>query len=99
MSPDGRSLYVSNTDVTLVEDDDDWSVTTTPAGVVAIDTTTWQMLARTEAPISDIRLSPSGDRLVASGYKTEEGAAVSQTNSSGLFVLDPSISASESISA
>ena len=88
LSPDGRSLYVSNTDVTLVEDDDDWSVTTTPAGVVAIDTTTWQVLARTEAPISDIHLSPSGDRLVASGYETEEGAAVSQTNSSGLFVLD-----------
>lgn len=39
LSPDGRFLYVSNTEVTIVEDDD-WSVTNTPAGVVAIDTNT-----------------------------------------------------------
>ena len=90
LSPDGRVLYVSNANVTLIEDDDDWSVTTSPAGVIAIDTATWESIARTDAPISDIYLSPAGDRLVASGYETEEGAAVSRANSSGLFLLDAS---------
>jgi hypothetical protein len=90
LSPDGRVLYVSNTDVTLIEDDDDWSVTTSPAGGIAIDTATWEVVARTDAPISDIYLSPAGDRLMASGYEMEEGATVSRANSSGLFLLDAS---------
>ena len=89
LSPEGGVLYVSSTDVTLIEDDDTWSVTTTPAGVVAVDTDTWEVVARTDAPISDIHLSPAGDRLVASGYETEEGQLVYRTNSSGLFLLDP----------
>ena len=90
LSPDGRILYVSNTDVTLIEDDDDWSLTTSPMGVIAIDIATWEVVARTDAPISDIYLSPAGDRLVAFGYESEEGAAVSRANSSGLFLLDAS---------
>jgi hypothetical protein len=88
LDPEGTVLYVSNTDVTLIEDDDDWSVKTSPAGVVAIDTNTWDVTARTDAPISDMHLSPGGDRLLASGYETEEGAFVSRANSSGLFLLD-----------
>ena len=89
ISPDGTVLYVTNSEVTLIEDDDDWSVTTTPAGVVAVDTSTWEVVARTDAPISEIHLSPDGDRLLASGYETEEGESVSHFNQSGLFVLDP----------
>jgi hypothetical protein len=88
LSPEGDVLYVSSTDVTLVEDDDDWSVTTTPAGAVAIDTNTWGVKAETDAAISELHLSPGGDRLLASGYETEEGEFVSQSSSSGLFLLD-----------
>lgn len=89
LSPDGRRLYVSTRQVALIEDDDTWMVRTSGTGVSAIDTTTWQVVARTDAPISDISLSPAGDRLFATGYATEEGESISVSESSGLFVLDP----------
>lgn len=89
VSPDGRFLYVASRDVELIEDDDDWSVNTIPVGVAAIDTATWEVVARTDEPISDIYISPAGDRLVASGYTTEESDSVSVSESTGLYVLDP----------
>lgn len=85
---DGRYLYLATRSVELIEDDDDWSVRTSPAGVAKIDTTTWEMMARTDEPISDIYVSPDGDRLVGSGYTTEESESVYVSQSTGLFVLD-----------
>ena len=83
VSPDGRFLYVASRDVELIEDDDNWLVNTIPAGVATIDTSTWQVVARTEEPISDIYISPAGDRLVASGYTTEESESVYVSESTG----------------
>ncbi|HEX2404348.1 MAG TPA: hypothetical protein VHM29_06560, partial [Acidimicrobiia bacterium] len=83
VSPDGRFLYVASRDVELIEDDDNWSVNTIPAGVAAIDTSSWQVVARTDQPISDIYISPAGDRLVASGYTTEESDSVYVSESTG----------------
>jgi hypothetical protein len=89
VSPDGRFLYVASRDVELIEDDDNWWVSTVPAGVAAIDTSSWQIVARTDADISDIYVSPAGDRLVASGYTSEEFGSVQVSESTGLFMLDP----------
>jgi len=89
LNPDGRLLYVATRSVELIEDDDDWMVITRPAGVKTIDTTTWQMVARTDEPISDIWVSPSG-ALLGSGYTTEESESVSVSESTGLYLLDGS---------
>ena len=72
----------------MIEDDDDWSVRTSPAGVTAVDTTTWQMAGRTDEPISTIWVSPNGSML-GSGYSTEESETVYLEESTGLYLLDP----------
>lgn len=46
------------------------------------------MVTRTDAPISVIALSPAGDRIIGSGYETDEGESEYHFESSGLFVLD-----------
>ena len=97
VSPDGRFLYVASRDVELIEDDDNWLVNTIPAGVATIDTTTWQVVARTEEPISDIYISQVG-RLLGSGYTTEESESVYVSESTGLYMLDRSSLAFDSIS-
>jgi hypothetical protein len=89
LSPDGGSLHVATRTVELIEDDDDWMVITRPAGVKTIDTTTWEMVVRTDEPISDIWVSPSG-ALLGSGYTTEESESVSVQDSTGLYLLDGS---------
>ncbi len=89
LSPDARFLHVATRSVELIEDDDDWMVITRPAGVKAIDTTTWELVGRNDEPISDIWVSPSGT-LLGSGYTTEESESVSLSESTGLSLLDPS---------
>ena len=89
VSPEGRSLYVASRNVELIEDDDDWLVNTIPAGVATVDTSSWQVVARTDEPISDIWVSPSG-ALLGSGYTTEESESVNLSESTGLYLLDPS---------
>jgi hypothetical protein len=89
LSPDARFLHVATRTVELIEDDDDWMVITRPAGVNAIDTTTWETVGRNDEPISDIWASPSGT-LLGSGYTTEESESVSLSESTGLYLLDPS---------
>lgn len=89
VSSDGRSLYIATRAVELIEDDDDWSVVTTPAGIEAIDTTTWEVASTTAEPISDIWVSPDGS-LIGSGYSTEESESVYVSESNGLFILDGS---------
>ena len=89
LSPDGRLLYVATRTVELVEDDDNWMVITRPGGVKTIDTTTWEMVVRTDEPISDIWVSPNG-ALLGSGYTTEESESIYLQDSTGLYLLDPS---------
>ncbi len=89
ISPDGRLLYIATTAVELIEDDDDWSVRTSPSGIKAIDTTTWQMVVRTDEPISMIWVSPNGG-VLGSGYSTEESETVFLEESTGLYLIDPS---------
>ena len=89
LSPDAGSLHVATRAVELIEDDDDWMVVTRPAGVKTIDTTTWEMVVRTDEPISDLWVSPSG-ALLGSGYTTEESESVYVQDSTGLYLLDGS---------
>jgi len=46
-------------------------------------------VSRNDEPISDIWVSPSGT-LLGSGYTTEESESVSFSESTGLYLLDPS---------
>ncbi len=89
LSSDAGSLHVATRTVELVEDDDDWMVITRPTGVKTIDTTTWEMMARTDEPISDIWVSPTG-ALLGSGYTTEESESIAVQDSTGLYLLDGS---------
>ena len=89
LSSDARFLHLATRSVELIEDDDDWMVITRPAGVKAIDTTTWEVVSRNDEPISDIWVSPSG-AMLGSGYTTEESESVSLSESTGLYLLDPS---------
>jgi hypothetical protein len=90
ISPDGGFLYVSTRGVNLIGDEADWTVTTIPSGVVKIDTTSWETVAATDEPITDdLHLSPDGNRIIASGYITEENdAGVHKGESTGTFILD-----------
>jgi hypothetical protein len=88
LSPDGRYLYVATRSVELIEDDDDWKVITRPAGIKTLDTTTWDMVVRTDEPVSDIWVSPNGESLIAAGYTTEESETVYLSESTGLYLLD-----------
>jgi DNA-binding beta-propeller fold protein YncE len=88
LSPDGNRLYVATRTVELIEDDDDWMVVTRPAGVQAVDTTSWDMVLRTDEPVSDIWVSPSGEGIIAAGYSTEESETVYLEESTGLYLLD-----------
>jgi hypothetical protein len=90
LSQDGQQLFLSTRSVELIEDDDDWSVITTPAGLEIIDTTTWDTMAQSTEPVSDFWISPTGDGLVASGYTTEESETVYLSQSTGVYLLDPS---------
>lgn len=88
-SPDGRFLHIATREVELIEDDDDWSVITRPAGVKTIDTNTWEMMGNNLEPISDIWVSPSGG-LLGTGYTTEESESIFLEESTGLYLLDGS---------
>lgn len=89
LSPDGRYLYVSGRRTEEVDvDGETWRIGTAPTGVISIDTTNWQVVSSVEATISEIYLSPGGDRIFGWGYSTEEGNTSYSTESDGLFVLD-----------
>jgi hypothetical protein len=69
--------------------DDGWSATTNSAGIISIDTETWQIMDSLDAPISEIYLSPAGDRLLATGDTYTEGMNVYEYTSFGFYVIDP----------
>jgi hypothetical protein len=55
-----------------------------------IDTTTWAIVGQSTEPVSDFWISPTGDGLIASGYTTEESESVYLSQSTGMYLLDPS---------
>ncbi|MGH8950247.1 MAG: YncE family protein [Acidimicrobiia bacterium] len=89
LSPDGRVMFVSGTAGKIVEEDGAAVSITTPSGILTIDTESWEVIDRLDAPISDLFLSPDGTRLLAGGYSEELRETRSVSESSGIFVLDP----------
>jgi hypothetical protein len=90
MSVDGEHLYVAASLGDFSVDGDGWSSSTISTGIRAIETGVWTIIDRLDAPISDVRLSPDGQRILASGYTLEQDNATSEMQSSGIFVIDPS---------
>jgi DNA-binding beta-propeller fold protein YncE len=88
ISPDGRILYVSGQKVTTVADGGDSLITSESAGVIAVDTATWQVRSQTVEPIGQVMVSPRGDRILGWGVSIVEGDIAGEAESTGLFVLD-----------
>jgi hypothetical protein len=88
ISPDGSILYVSGQNVTTVAEGGDSPITSESAGVIAVDTATWQVLSQTVEPIGQVTVSPRGDRILGWGVSTVEGDIAGEAESTGLFVLD-----------
>jgi hypothetical protein len=89
LSEDGSTLFVATSIGDIEMSDDDWSVTTVPSGIVAIDTGSWEVIDRLDAPISDIALSPDGARMIGYGGEMRESPNDSGYESRGYYVIDP----------
>lgn len=89
LAPDGGALYIAGSDGELDVEDERWEVTTTPIGMTAVDLDTWEIVGHLDEPVSDVTISPSGDRVVASGYTDVQGPdGTYDSMSSGLVVVD-----------
>jgi hypothetical protein len=85
----GESLYVA----TAIEDyrlvDQGWTDEMRSTGIESVDTETWEVVDRLEAPISAVYLSPVGHRLLATGQSYSYGPTTNESESSGFYVIDP----------
>ncbi|HLF59731.1 MAG TPA: hypothetical protein VI980_00960 [Acidimicrobiia bacterium] len=86
--PNGGVLYVATAVQTFEVVDDYLTATSTAEGIEAIDTETWEVIDRLDAPISEVYLSSAGDRLLASGQTYTDTPDTSGSESSGLYVID-----------
>lgn len=89
LGQDGTVMYVAGSVGGFVQTGDSPTSLTTPSGIVAIDTGTWEIIDRLEAPISVVLMSPDGRRLLATGYAEESGTTTYSVESSGVYVIDP----------
>ena len=95
LSESGDILYVGSVRSDLAVDQYDWTATSTPQGVEAISTETWERIERWDIPASEVLLAPGGRFLVASGtaFLMEGSATYSDgfresLTSGGVFVID-----------
>ncbi|MDP9493824.1 MAG: hypothetical protein M3P87_01160, partial [Actinomycetota bacterium] len=86
--PNGGVLYVATAIQTFEVVDDYLTSTSTAEGIEAIDTETWEVIDRLDAPISEIYLSSAGDRLLATGQSYTELGGTYESESSGLYLID-----------
>lgn len=89
MSADRSSLYIATMIGDIAVDETGWSSLHLPTGIITVDTATWQVVDRLDAPISEIFLSPTGDRLLATGYGYTQTRDTYESNASGFYVIDP----------
>ncbi|HET7847337.1 MAG TPA: hypothetical protein VFL72_07570 [Acidimicrobiia bacterium] len=89
LSGERGSLHIATMLGDITTDENGWSSLNQPSGIVTVDTTTWQVVDRLDAPISEIFLSPDGDRLLATGYGYSETRDTYESNSSGFYLIDP----------
>jgi WD40 repeat protein len=89
LGPGGGMVYAAGVVGEFVERNDSMISITEPSGLVAVDTGTWEIVDRLDAPISDVFVSPDGKRLIATGSRDESTASSYVSESSGLYVIDP----------
>ncbi len=90
LSDDGDTLFVAGNRGEFVDVDGVPTSVTTPHGVTAIDTDTWEVVAQSDVPVSEIHISRDGTRLVGFGQREESSANDYRYESSGVYILDPS---------
>jgi hypothetical protein len=91
LSGDGSTLLVASSIGDIQVSDDDWSVTTVPSGIVAIDTASWEVVDRLDAPISDIAVSPDGASIIGYGGEMRESPNDSGYESRGYYLIDAEV--------
>ncbi|HEY6628047.1 MAG TPA: hypothetical protein VI193_03585 [Acidimicrobiia bacterium] len=84
----GRVLYVASGVQTFELIDEDLTTRFDPLGIEAIDTETWEVIDRLDAPITDVHLSSDGNRLLATGQSYDDNPQSPQSRSSGFYVID-----------
>jgi hypothetical protein len=89
LGQNGMVLYVAGSVGGFVQTDDSPTSLTTPSGIMAVDTGTWEIVDRLEAPISVVFMSPDGRRLLATGYTEENSPTTYSVESSGVYLIDP----------
>jgi hypothetical protein len=89
LGQNGTVMYVAGSVGGFVQTDDSPTSLTTPSGIVAVDTGSWEIVDRLEAPISVVFMSPDGRRLLATGYTEESGPTTYSGESSGVYLIDP----------
>jgi DNA-binding beta-propeller fold protein YncE len=91
LSPDGGRLYVATRlGQAIVESEDDWYLRTDSVGLKVVDTKTWTLVNRLDAPIGEVDISPDGTRLLASGFTRLDRLSSTDFESHGVFVIDTS---------
>jgi hypothetical protein len=85
----GAVMYVAGLIGEFAERDDSPVSIMRPSGIMAVDTRTWEIVDRLDAPISDLFISPDGHRLIGTGYSQESTTSRYLSESSGLYVIDP----------
>ena len=88
--PDRRTLFVGTQAGELTVTEDSWHTSSVPVGLMAIDTLDWEVIGSLEAPISNVSLSPDGDRLLGTGYRDTQGVNTYSFESSSYYLIDPS---------
>jgi hypothetical protein len=89
LGQNGTVMYVAGSVGGFVQSDDSPTSITTPSGIVAVDTDTWEIVDRLEAPISVVFMSPDGRRLLATGYTEENSPTTYSVEGSGVYLIDP----------
>jgi hypothetical protein len=89
LSADRGSLHVATMLGDISVDETGWSSLNLASGIVTVDTSTWQVVDRLDAPISEIFLSPNGDRLLATGYGYTQTRDTYESQAAGFYVIDP----------
>ena len=89
LGQDGTVMYVAGSVGAFVRSEDSPTSLTSPSGIVAVDTGTWEIVDRLEAPISVVFMSPGGRHLLATGYTEESGPTTYSVEPSGVYVIDP----------
>jgi hypothetical protein len=86
--PNGRLLYVASGVQTFELVDEYLTTRFEPLGIEVIDTETWEVIDRLDAPITDLSLSSDGNRLLATGQTYDDNPESQISQSSGFYVID-----------